>query len=817
MAARLVINEGPLSGVVFVLDQGESWLIGKDEASNDIPIEDPALAPSQAKIQKTADGYTITNVDASVPILVNGKQISGTVALKSSDIISLGSNQYTFFPEIFDADDVVYDFSLPAEDFSNASGNSADSNRQQAQRAAEPSSQQASVASEKSSAPTAKDQELAEAFLSSAKAEGSGAHSKSPEDLKASETFVKEAKAPQKEKEQPQESKSIMEENEASPEEQVPPQASPPPSSQAESPKPEASASQAAPVPDAPQNPAEAEQARPEEAPSEEPQPAAASSSQPAAESSQEEKGDENADPDIVEDADPEENKELEEGAPKEESQGEEEHEDNKDHVLAPFNIQDLFRFDQGIFLAEVEEGTHKSVSVDLSPPPRFLLKVLAGANIGAEFSLEEGRSYIIGSDPTSADIVFNDISVSHQHAKISVGSDDVIMIEDLGSKNGVIVESKKIEHSSTLTANQVVALGTTLFLLVDHQAPSNTIVATFAPEDYGLFGRPQDAEAIAKQALEEEEEKQKRATLPTGSFILTLFIGGLAILFGVGTASLFHTKEIVPLEHVNYNEDLERIVKQFPTVRYTFNETNGQLFLIGHVKNSIDKSELLYKVDTLAFVKSIDDNVIDDEAVWQEMNIFLSKRPEFKGVSMSSPEPGKFVITGYVKTTDQASCLVDYLNIHFNYLSLLENKVVVESQMLKVISGQLLQNGFANIHVSFVNGEVILTGYVNNDSAEKFRTVVQELSNIPGVRLVKNFAVMLPAEEGIVNLNLRYPNRYRVTGYSKYGDISINVVVNGRILTRGDLIDGMTVTSIQPNAIFLEKEGLKYKIDYNK
>ncbi|WP_413464204.1 hypothetical protein [Chlamydia pecorum] len=70
MAARLVINEGPLSGVVFVLDQGESWLIGKDEASNDIPIEDPALAPSQAKIQKTADGYTITNVDASVPILV---------------------------------------------------------------------------------------------------------------------------------------------------------------------------------------------------------------------------------------------------------------------------------------------------------------------------------------------------------------------------------------------------------------------------------------------------------------------------------------------------------------------------------------------------------------------------------------------------------------------------------------------------------------------------------------------------------------------------------------------------------------------------
>nr|3GQS_A Chain A, Adenylate cyclase-like protein [Chlamydia trachomatis D/UW-3/CX]3GQS_B Chain B, Adenylate cyclase-like protein [Chlamydia trachomatis D/UW-3/CX] len=105
--------------------------------------------------------------------------------------------------------------------------------------------------------------------------------------------------------------------------------------------------------------------------------------------------------------------------------------------------------------------------------PSRFLLKVLAGANIGAEFHLDSGKTYIVGSDPQVADIVLSDMSISRQHAKIIIGNDNSVLIEDLGSKNGVIVEGRKIEHQSTLSANQVVALGTTLFLLVDYAAPS--------------------------------------------------------------------------------------------------------------------------------------------------------------------------------------------------------------------------------------------------------------------------------------------------------------------------------------------------------
>lgn len=809
MGARLIIDKGPLSGFVLVLEQGTSWSIGKDAASSDIQLEDPKLANTQVVITREDDLYFITNLDTSYPVTVNGKEITEATPIHDADVITFGSNQYSFFTQEFDPDDVVYDFDFSSENTTNVSPEPADTKKKTKKNSApaqdEPKQPSSKQQDSSDTSPIDKDKELAAAFLASAKSEKETSDQKLDMDT-LPEAGSKNTTSAAQDVKNTETQHATMEENGALPNQNQPPLPDSDPAAQDPSTK-GGQPKEGESVKDTPTSAEPSEEkegiAQGQEANPQETQPE-------DVQGVEQSPNDQEA---------PKEKTDTEEEAEEkpEEEEEQESKKTEKPEVLSPFNVQDLFKFDQGIFPAEIDEIAQKNVSVDLSQPARFLLKVLAGANIGAEFHLDTGKSYILGSDPASVDIVFNDLSVSHRHAKIIVSNDGSIMLEDLGSKNGVIIEGKKIENSSTLSANQVVALGTTLFLLIDHLAPADTIVASFAPEDYGLFGRPQDAEEIAQQAAQEEEEKRKRATLPTGSFILTLFIGGLAILFGIGTASLFHTKEVIPIENIDYQEDIERVVNAFPTVRYTFNKNNGQLFLIGHVKNSIDKSELLYKMDALSFIKSIDDNVIDDEAVWQEINILLSKKPEFKGVSMHSPQPGEFVITGYLKTEEQAVCLADYLNVHFNYLSLLENKVIIESQMLKAIAGQLLQAGFANIHVAFVNGEVVLTGYVNHEDGEKFRSVVQEISTLPGVRLVKNFVVLLPVEEGIIDLNLRYPSRYRVTGYSKYGDVSINVVVNGRILTRGDVIDGMTVTSIQPHCIFLEKEGLKYKIEYNK
>lgn len=847
MGARLIIDKGPLSGTELVLEEGESWSLGSAEGKNDIVLEDEKIAPTQIKIVFAKGRYTLVNLDSASPAMLNGKPVTQEEELATGMRLSFGDTQCVFHAQVYDEDEAVYEFSLPPDSKQTSLFSSSGSATAPSSSAASGGSQEAGAVpqgttptkAEEGAAFTDKDQELAKSLLSQAKAESgtagsggavkeelpqsapaqssgapvAGEASDAPASTPPSQDLPKpEVSAPQanddKSTEQVENVKEDTEkqssEQEASEEEQ---QTETGKEENPETVEPKAESEEApakAEEPVAPEGQENTGEKAEEEAPKAEEEAKEADSEQP--------EGEEKT-PEEQETA----QEEKTEGGDAEQEAKEEGDQEEKSGVITPFDVQDLFRFDQDVFPVEMEESIHKHIEADLSQPPRFLLKVLSGANVGAEFHLDSGKSYIIGSDVDVADIVLNDSSVSHQHAKLIVGNDGSVMIEDLGSKNGVIVEGRKIEHNSTLSANQVVALGTTLFLLIDHLAPADTIMATFAPEDYGLFGRPQNEEEFEKQAIEEEEKRRKQATLPAGSFILTLFIGGLAVLFGVGTASLFSVKEVVPVEEINIEEDLNRIIQEFPSVRYTFNKGNGQLFLIGHVKNSIDKSELLYKVDALSFIRSVDDNVINDEAVWQEMNILLSKRPEFQGVTMYSPEPGRFVLSGYVKTEKQASCLSEYLNLHFNYLSLLENKVVVETFLFQTVTGQLIQAGFANIQVSFANGEIILTGYVNHESEAKFRAVVDSLADISGVRMIKNFVVVLPVEEGVIDLNLRYPRRYRITGYSKYGDASINVVINGRILTRGDVLDGMTITSIQPNCIFLEKGGLRYKIEYNQ
>lgn len=826
MGIRLVVDKGPLSGTVLILENGTSWSLGSDGKASDILLQDEKLAPAQIRISLKNGEYYLENLDTSRPVSVEGVVVSAPVLLKDGVSFVMGSCQLSFFKGEEVEGDIEISFQTEAggeqttgQDFTeNAPAAST------VEAGHQDSSSQALSEGGALSPATTKEQELAESFLASVKKEpGTGQEDSQKESSSTGKTASSSAKEaenlepPSVNQEQPnqatpagsgeltQSQNVSMEENRTSPDQNQQPQLS---SASESGSNHSEGQEQASPSQDTPKQPEETKNSGEESAPS-------SGEELPETENQGVNEEDKSSEEEVEETSEEQAEETSEEHAV--EASSEEEKKEEKGEVLAPFNVQDLFRFDQGIFPAEIEDLAQKQVAVDLTQPSRFLLKVLAGANIGAEFHLDSGKTYIVGSDPKVADIVLNDMSISHQHAKLIVGNDNSVLIEDLGSKNGVIVEGRKIEHQSTLSANQVVALGTTLFLLVDYAAPSDTVMATISSEDYGLFGRPQSPEEIAARKEEEEEEKRRRATLPTGAFILTLFVGGLALLFGIGTASLFHTKEVVSIDQVDLVHDIEHVIQQFPTVRFTFNKNNGQLFLIGHVRNSIDKSELLYKVDALPFVKSVDDNVIDDEAVWQEMNILLSKKPEFKGISMQSPEPGIFVISGYLKTEEQAACLVDYLNLHFNYLSLLDNKVVVETQVMKALAGHLIQSGFANVHVAFTNGEAVLTGYINNKDADKFRTVVQELQDIAGIRVVKNFVVLLPAEEGVIDLNMRYPGRYRVTGFSKCGDISINVVVNGRILTRGDILDGMTVTSIQPHCIFLEREGLKYKIEYNK
>ena len=420
----------------------------------------------------------------------------------------------------------------------------------------------------------------------------------------------------------------------------------------------------------------------------------------------------------------------------------------------------------------------------------------------------------MVGTDPATCDLIFNDLSVSREHARLLIDQEGVVYVEDLDSRNGVVVDKERIVGSQQLLPNTVVALGTSAFLLIDREAPSETIMAPVFETP------PEPEEKEPEEALLEEPpepaKKPSRPSLSAGTFILALIVAGFAVLFGIGMVSLLQTDEVVT-EKKDYLADIQEVLKEFPAVRSTYNSSSGKLFLMGHVETGIQLNELLYKLNGLTFIRGIDNNVVNDEAIWQEMNILMSKIPAFKGVNMHAPEAGVFVISGYLKTDKQSADLIDYLNVNFNYLNLLQNRVIVEQQITDEVTAHLVQHGFGAVTVAFSTGELLLTGYVSSTQVYEYESLVESFEKIPGIRSIKNFVVAVSPEQGVIDLNKRYPGKYRVTGFSKHGDVNINVVINGRILTRGDQLDEMTITSIQPNAIFLEKDGLKYKIEYNK
>jgi hypothetical protein len=79
-------------------------------------------------------------------------------------------------------------------------------------------------------------------------------------------------------------------------------------------------------------------------------------------------------------------------------------------------------------------------------------------------------------------------------------------------------------------------------------------------------------------------------------------------------------------------------------------------------------------------------------------------------------------------------------------------------------------------------------------------------------VRLVKNFVIFTTAETSRIDISAQY----QVSGYSKKDDQNMFVVINGKIMSVGETIDGMTITSVLPNMVLLEKDGLKFRINYN-
>jgi type III secretion system YscD/HrpQ family protein len=435
----------------------------------------------------------------------------------------------------------------------------------------------------------------------------------------------------------------------------------------------------------------------------------------------------------------------------------------------------------------------------------RWVIKVVSGPNSGAEFNLPTGSSKIVGKDPNTCDIILQDLSVSRQHARITIDANNHAVIEDLKSKNGVIVNGELIKEKKEILSQDLIALGTTSFLIIDRELERETIVA--APKVTPLPA-PEKKEEEKK---EEAAEDWRDIIIPKRHLVIAgaMFAVIVALFFGI--IALFKTEPIT-IAKMNYDKEIREKLEAYPMITYSFNEATGSLFLTGHVLTEIDKLEMLYLINALPFVERIDDNVIVDQYVWQSFNSLLAANHEWEGVSVHSYSPGKFVLNGYVNTVEQLVALNDYINMNFPYLDKLENRVVAETNLATQIQSILIQNGFGETVSKLTDGEVVLLGRVNEERKDMFLRVVDQIQSLHGVRVLHNYVIMATGETSRIDLS----SKYKVQGETLQDHKVAFVVINGKILGIGNTLDEMTITEIEPNEVLLEKDGLKFKINYN-
>lgn len=469
------------------------------------------------------------------------------------------------------------------------------------------------------------------------------------------------------------------------------------------------------------------------------------------------------------------------------------------------------------------KEDTLAHISFDMIEAGRWLIKVVGGPNNGAEFSMQTGTTYLIGTDPTACDIVFHDTSVSRKHARIVIDAEDHLTIEDLNSRNGTLVNGKQFTGISPLEANNLVTMGTTSFVLYDREGKMQTIISPLLPSIVKSLQNEEEekrakeeaaaaAEAAAKAAAEASvEEPTLEPQSQVGAFILIGVITGLFIVVGIGTIALFREEKQPQLVQVDPTQELKEVFAPYPEVRYSFNNRTGHLLLVGHVLQGTDKSQLMYYLRALPFVKSIDDSgIIIDEFVWTEINQVLANDPRWKGINIRASTPGKFVISGYLETRREAEALSDYLSANFPYLDLLEKRVVVEESVINTIGLQLQREGIKEVTAQMSDGVITLKGGIPANKQELLDKSIAEFEKITGVRGVKNFVTIQAPEELMLNIS----ERYEITGSSQHRGVW-SVVVEGRILTEGDVLDGMTITKISRNTVFLKRGNIEYRIDY--
>jgi hypothetical protein len=134
-----------------------------------------------------------------------------------------------------------------------------------------------------------------------------------------------------------------------------------------------------------------------------------------------------------------------------------------------------------------------------------------------------------------------------------------------------------------------------------------------------------------------------------------------------------------------------------------------------------------------------------------------------------------------------------------------------VEEILTVEIQSALKTHGFGSISFQLTGGDLILSGGYSSKKKSEYLETIKILNKLTGIARVKDLAVAGEASSAGIDIT----QNYKVGGSASSDGHGYNVVLNGKIYTTGDTVDGMAITAIKQKTILLEKDGLNYIIDY--
>lgn len=122
-------------------------------------------------------------------------------------------------------------------------------------------------------------------------------------------------------------------------------------------------------------------------------------------------------------------------------------------------------------------------------------LRVMNGPDEGEVYHLGPDASEVVVGRGTDCDFQINDANISRRHAVIRRDWND-ITIEDCGSKNGVVINDKRINKTASLRDADEILLGAVQLTFIDPSAK--------------FIGKLDDIPAFANEATRNEEEAEE-------------------------------------------------------------------------------------------------------------------------------------------------------------------------------------------------------------------------------------------------------------------------------------------------------------------